>query len=115
MSDFNIKPIGKPETETRSMELYQVFQPQETAGTEKVAVTRPTAPDETEKPAERPPEQKAQLPVSQSDVVLKFQVNDETKEITVFLVDRASKKVLRSIPPDEVTKLKPGELLRLSA
>lgn len=115
MSDYSIKPVGKTEVESRSIELYQLFQTQETSAAEKAAVTRPTAPDEAEKTSERPPEQKTQLPVSQSDVVLKFQVNEDTNEITVFLVDRASKQVLRSIPPDEVTKLKAGDLLKLSA
>jgi uncharacterized FlaG/YvyC family protein len=50
-----------------------------------------------------------------SNVSLQFRVDDKTKDVTVFVVDRKSKKVLRSIPASELAKLQSGDLLKLTA
>lgn len=61
-------------------------------------------------------DEKSNLPVSNgSNVTIHFRVDDETKELTVFLVDQKSKRVLRSIPASELHKLKAGDLLKLAA
>jgi hypothetical protein len=52
---------------------------------------------------------------SRSDVCLKFRVDKDTNAITVFVVDRASDRVLRCIPPDELQKLNAGDLVKLVA
>ncbi len=54
-------------------------------------------------------------PESSSSIALKFRVDDKTHEITVFVVDRASQQVLRTIPADEFRKLHAGELIKLLA
>ncbi|MFN8383468.1 MAG: flagellar protein FlaG [Anaerolineales bacterium] len=48
------------------------------------------------------------------NVSIHFRVDDETDDITVFLVDRKSRKVLRSIPASELQKLQIGDLLKLT-
>jgi len=54
-------------------------------------------------------------PVTNGDnVEIRFRVDRNTKNITVFLVDRASKRVLRAIPPEELNKLQPGDLVELT-
>ena len=50
-----------------------------------------------------------------SNVGLKFRVNAKTKDVTVFVVDRNSKRILRSIPADELAKMQAGDLLKLTA
>jgi hypothetical protein len=50
-----------------------------------------------------------------SNVSIHFRLDDKTKELTLFVVDRKSKRVLRSIPASELHKLKAGELLKLTA
>jgi hypothetical protein len=50
-----------------------------------------------------------------SNVALQFRVDAKTKDVTVFVVDRNSKKVLRSIPATELAKLQAGDLLKLTA
>jgi uncharacterized FlaG/YvyC family protein len=47
------------------------------------------------------------------DVQMMFQVDEKTKDLTVFILDRSSKEVIRTIPPDEVNKLKAGDLVSL--
>jgi uncharacterized FlaG/YvyC family protein len=42
-------------------------------------------------------------------------VNEETKQVTVYVVDRESKRVIRSIPPDELNNLQAGDLVELLA
>ena len=53
--------------------------------------------------------------VNLKNVSIHFRVDDETGQLTVFLVDRASRRVLRSIPASELHKLQAGDLLKLTA
>jgi len=55
------------------------------------------------------------LPVTNgSNVEIHFRVDRHTKNVTVFVVDRESKRVLRSIPPEELNKLQPGDLMEMT-
>lgn len=49
------------------------------------------------------------------DVSLKFKIDEDTHDVTVFIVDNESKKVVRTIPPEEMAKINAGELLQLFA
>ena len=51
---------------------------------------------------------------SLANVSIHFRVDNETDDVTVFLVDRKSRKVLRSIPASELQKLQIGDLLKLT-
>ncbi len=50
-----------------------------------------------------------------TNVSVHFRVNDDTNELTVFVVDRNSHRVLRSIPISEFYKMPAGELVKLAA
>lgn len=52
---------------------------------------------------------------SLNEVSLKFSFNQDTDELTVFVVDKTSSKVIRTIPPEEITKLDIGDLLEIAA
>ena len=61
-------------------------------------------------------EPKATKPISNSqftDVHLKFQVDSETKEITVLVLDKISKEIIRTIPSEEIANLRAGDLFEL--
>lgn len=62
------------------------------------------------KPAERELDQ-ARL----SNISLHFQVDEDSRQLTVFVIDRATRRVIRSIPASELRKLQAGELLKLTA
>jgi uncharacterized FlaG/YvyC family protein len=65
------------------------------------------SPEETEKAA---------LPITNnSNVFLKFKVDENSRNITVYVIDRETKRVLRSIPPEEMNKLQTGDLLEMIA
>jgi hypothetical protein len=49
-----------------------------------------------------------------TNVRLQFEIDAETQDVTVLILDKASQKVLRTIPPEEMTKLQAGDLLELS-
>jgi hypothetical protein len=58
---------------------------------------------------------KPTLPITNGgDVAVRFRVDRQTNDVTVFIVDRVSKRVLRSIPPEEVGKLQAGDLFELT-
>ncbi len=60
--------------------------------------------------------EKAALPITNnSNVFLKFKVDEDTRSITVYVIDRETKRVLRSIPPEEMNKLQTGDLLEMIA
>ena len=50
-----------------------------------------------------------------SEISLQFRVDEETKDVTIFVIDRKSKKVIRSIPANELAKMRAGDLLKLTA
>jgi hypothetical protein len=52
-------------------------------------------------------------PKGLSDVLLRFKVDPSTKQVTVLVVDKSSRKVVRTIPPDELKTLNEGELFTL--
>lgn len=53
--------------------------------------------------------------IEQTNISVHFRVNDDTNELTVFVVDRNSHRVLRSIPISEFYKMQAGELVKLAA
>ena len=59
-----------------------------------------------------PPEARVQ-PVQKQDVRMRFLVNPETKDVTVLIYDKSSQKVIRTIPPKELSQMKEGELVDL--
>jgi uncharacterized FlaG/YvyC family protein len=46
--------------------------------------------------------------------VLKFRVDPETQKVTVMVVDRASNKVVSTIPPEAMKDIPVGDLLQYS-
>ena len=69
-------------------------------------------PEKAARPVEATP---AALVGNASNIALQFRVDEKTKDVTVFVVDQVSKKVLRSIPASELAKLGAGELLKMTA
>jgi uncharacterized FlaG/YvyC family protein len=45
-----------------------------------------------------------------ADVGLHFKVDPKTNDVIVFMVDRESKRVIRTIPPEELNTLAEGSL-----
>lgn len=111
MSDYSLSSISRIETEARAAAAVRVTQSQEASSVD--AAVKVTAPERSDKSGQSP---QSLLPVTrQSDVCLKFLVNDETKDITVYVVDRSSEEVIRTIPPEELENLNAGDLLKLAA
>ena len=47
------------------------------------------------------------------DTFLRFKVDENTNDVTVYVLDRTSRQVLRTIPADQMNKLQAGDLLDL--
>jgi flagellar protein FlaG len=52
-------------------------------------------------------------PLMMANVSLKFEVDEKTNEITIKIMDEKSKKVIRSIPPEELKDLRDGVMVEL--
>lgn len=117
MNDYRVVPVDVYKTmgnSTSSTAVQPQGQGSSVQGTEGAtsAVTMPfnkSSAPEAEK-------SKDALPITnESNVSLKFQIDEDTHNITVYIIDRESNRVLRSIPPQELNKLKAGDLLQMLA
>lgn len=50
---------------------------------------------------------------SLGDISLKFKIDANTNDVTVLILDRSNRRVVRTIPPEEMKELNPGDLLEL--
>lgn len=50
-----------------------------------------------------------------ANISIHFEIDELSNDVTVFVIHRASRRVLRSIPASELSKLPAGELLKLTA
>ena len=108
MSDTSIKPIGSVQPSDGSTLSKALASAQTEANTQTRAVAA-----HQEKPQIDARAQTASTGIH-PDVSIHFRVDNDTNEVTIFLVDRQSKLVLRSIPSSELSKLQIGELLKLT-
>ncbi|HVP20538.1 MAG TPA: flagellar protein FlaG [Anaerolineaceae bacterium] len=53
------------------------------------------------------------VPLAQTNVRLKFEVDSKTREIKVLILDPASHKVIRTIPADELKNFRDGDMVEL--
>jgi len=49
-----------------------------------------------------------------TNISLKFQVNASTNDVTILVLDKESKEVIRTIPPEELQNLREGDLFELT-
>ena len=52
---------------------------------------------------------------SPSEINVRFRVDEKTRDVTVFMLNRATREVIRTIPPGELAKLSPGDIVNLFA
>jgi uncharacterized FlaG/YvyC family protein len=114
MSENSINPISS----IRATEISQPVRISAPAQTEfaphpNPSQTKPAA--AAQEKHQKPKENELSLGNELSNVSIYFRIDDKTHDLTVFLVDRKSKQVLRSIPASELHKLQAGDLLKLTA
>jgi len=116
-------PVAQPDSgaNSRQQAKFTLQQPQvdvviqAKAQVEATAVSRQAAQADQKKTAQ-PAATNQSFPLNNSSAVsIHFRVDEKTKDVTVFVVDRKSKKVLRTIPASELSKLSAGDLLKLTA
>ena len=61
---------------------------------------------------ERKAEQAAEV---ERNLALRFRVAPDTHAVTVLLVDQTTKRIVRSVPPEDLQKLNSGDLVHLLA
>jgi len=114
MSENSINPISS----IRATEISQPVRIPPPAQTEFAPHSNPpqVKPAAAEQEKHQKPRESELTPGNElSNVSIYFRIDDKTHDLTVFLVDRKSKQVLRSIPASELHKLQAGDLLKLTA
>jgi uncharacterized FlaG/YvyC family protein len=131
MSDQPISQVGRvnPELPNRAVQVQQVaaqiqndnrqkMQPSTGAAgvnsnqLQNAGLTR--AAEEQQKAQQQQTRQNEE-PKMNANTSLRFQVDDKTNEVTILLVDRASGKVVQTIPSEAIKDLPAGELMQYSA
>lgn len=87
--------------------VVQVDAPSPAESTEKVEA----APKQVESKAS----ESGQTPVLNGDVRLKFIVDSKTNDVTVLVLDKTSRQIIRTIPTDELKNLTRGDLVTIFA
>lgn len=103
MNEMNVAPISPPagDSSARVQQVVDFYSEKSAAAPRRTEAGEPAA-----SPSPQP---------RTSDVVLRFNVDRETHEVTVYIMDRASRQIIRTIPPDELSKLNAGDLIELLA
>lgn len=70
--------------------------------------------DQTQQRVKSNPGKKTPSIPQSTKTKLKFQVDRESNEVTVLILDARSHEVIRTVPPEELSELTPGELINLS-
>jgi len=107
MNPASIKSISAVQPNDSSV-LPKPIPPADTSAQARPASTH------VEKPQPEPQAENTQAN-SLANVSIRFQTDEKTNNVTIFLVDRKSRKVLRSIPASELRKMQLGDLLKLTA
>jgi len=50
-----------------------------------------------------------------TEINVRFRIDEKTRDVTVFMLNRATREVIRTIPPSELAKLTPGDIVNLFA
>ncbi len=53
--------------------------------------------------------------LERADIGLRFQLNEETRQVMVYVINRATQKVIRMIPQEKLINLQASDLLELLA
>jgi uncharacterized FlaG/YvyC family protein len=110
MSDASINLIGS----IRPVEAGNLSPKAPSFALEEASAAQKPASPEQEKPSI--PKESVSVQAGETpNISIHFRIDDQTQAVTVFVVDRATKQVLRSIPASELHKLKAGDLLQLTA
>jgi len=108
MDPSSIQPIGSvQQADNSAVSKVTAMTQTETIAQHRLAIVRPEKPQPEVESA-------ATQESSLENVSIHFRLDDKTNSVTIFLVDRKSRKVLRSIPASELQKMQIGDLLKLT-
>jgi uncharacterized FlaG/YvyC family protein len=108
MDPSSIQPIGSvQQADNSAISKLTATVQSDTLAQHRPAIVRPEKPQPEVETA-------ATQENSLENVSIHFRLDDKTNTVTIFLVDRKSKKVLRSIPASELQKMQIGDLLKLT-
>lgn len=109
-------PIASPSLPAKPESSRPAAETQATGAPPKARAPESASPPKASESAAAPRATSLRIPPSSSlNVDVLFRVDEQTQARTVIMVNRATKEVVRTIPPEELEKLTPGDLLTLLA
>ncbi len=112
MSEYAIPPVSASTIDAQPKAQQTAVAPARVENSDVEQVARQAPPEDLQSQETSSTKRQASKALY-TDVHLKFQVDDDTKEITVLILDRISKEVIRTIPPEELSNLRAGDLFEL--
>jgi uncharacterized FlaG/YvyC family protein len=118
MTPDSINPIRPPDPESKDrLPQAAPVQAQRTDRADPAATNRSS---EEDKDARQKAAASQSAPTNQNliqmaDIRLRFQVDPKTNDVTVFLINRETHNVIRTIPPDELKNMPQGKLFEFFA
>ena len=113
MNENSLQAVSRVEYADSTRAITQVGQTDAAAAAQAASTAAAVRPAREKNGVEEPKRQP--ILSNLSDVRLKFQVDPETNDVTVLVLDKASKKVIRTIPAEDIKKLNEGDLFGLTA
>lgn len=115
MTEKSINNIGR--VDPQSVQVNRMAEQAAAARSERRSkVSPPAAETQSDAPQSNTEGQHntSSLAMALGNTTLRFQVDSKNNDITILVVDRATDKVIHTIPPEAVKKLPAGELLQYS-
>lgn len=97
-----LNSISSSTSQTTPLRLTSAAQPEAHAPAE--AASQPTQPQPKQEPAANAAPQPATGDMLR-EVVVRYKLDPDTNSLTLFLVDKNSKEVIRSVPPEELQRM----------
>jgi len=115
MADNNISSVSKIEPKnTQASQLYQAYHAYMAQNQHQRTTQTPGKMSDDREKSEGAEQISKLAPGLGSTTALKFEVNSETKELIVLVVDRETQKVVNTIPPEAIKDIPVGDLMQYS-
>jgi uncharacterized FlaG/YvyC family protein len=109
MSEIDVNSINQGGYNLPDRLIQSGYQPAAQAASQATA----SAQDPAAKAAGKSPADRETASRKENDVSLEFKIDPDSQNVTVLILNKTSRKVIRTIPPEELSKLHEGDLVEL--
>lgn len=117
MTESSISQVGRldPEITSKMIQEVAVQLERQTKPVENPAFAQELVKFTKTEPKPGPEKGKSNEPSALNKTALRFRVDMETHKVTIMIVDKATDKVIATVPPEAIKDIPSGQLLEYSA